>query len=283
MNPIESTLNSTTPASGKAQFYPVMALAAGLATLLAGSGALAAQTINARGGRADGDDRGRADELHTQTINVPNGSFESQSGVGYPFGVNIFIDSWQKAPKPAYFDFIEANYGIYWIQTAGVFVDTNPYANRTGTQAGYILPFPQVALFQDYNTMDWNDPAPTHDFNATFNVGRSYKLTVGLFAKNMTEGSTLKLSLYYRDLLDNQVTVASTTITYHAADFPLTTPLNLIDYEVMVPTVSAHDDWAGENIGIKIESISGDGSGNWDFDNVRLTSVPGRSFPARRH
>ena len=220
--------------------------------------------------------------LHAETILVPNGSFESQSGVGQPFGVNIFVDSWQKAPKPAYFDYIEANYGIYWIQTAGVFVDTNPYGNHTGTQAGYILPFPQVALFQDYNTMDWADPEPTHDFDATFDIGKSYQLTVGLFAKNMTEGSSLKLSLYYRDSLGNPVTVGSTTITYHAADFPLTAPLNLIDYEVNVPRVRAHDAWAGEHIGIKLEALNGDGSGNWDFDNVRLTAVPGRSRPACR-
>jgi hypothetical protein len=276
------TINATTPAPGKPRLCPLMALAAGLATLLAGTGVLQAQPINARRGPLDNDHRGRAGAPHAQTINVPNGSFESQSGVGYPFGVNIFIDSWQKAPKPAYFDYIEANYGFYWIQTAGAFVDTNPYGNHAGSQVGYILPYPQVALFQDYNTVDWNDASPTHDFNATFNVGRSYKLTIGVFAKNMTEGSSLQLSLYYRDSLDNPVTVASTIISYSAANFPVTTPLNLIDYEVIVPTVSAHDDWAGQNIGIKIEAINGDGNGNWDFDNVRLTSVPGRSFPACR-
>ena len=282
MNNIESTIDSTLHAPGRARRCLPLALAAGLATLLAGTGALQAQRINAPRGPADRDHHGRTRTPHSQTINVPNGSFEWQSGVGYPFGVNIFIDSWQKAPKPAYFDYIEANYGFYWIQTAGAFVDTNPYGNHTGTQVGYILPYPQVALFQDYNTVDWDDAAPTHDFNARFNVGRSYKLTVGLFAKNMTEGSSLQLSLYYRDLLDNQVTVASTIISYRAADFPAATPLNLIDYEVIVPTVSAHDDWAGQNIGIKLEAINGDGNGNWDFDNVRLISVPGRSFPACR-
>lgn len=256
MNPTKSTILSNTYAAGKSRFHSLSAMSAGLATLLAGAG-----------------------NLQAQPITVPNGSFESQSGAGQRYGVNILVDSWQKAPKPAYFDFYEVNYGFYWVQTTGVFVGTapnspNPYANLLGTQAGYILPYPQVALFQDYNTMDWNDPAPTHDFNAQFGIGKSYQLTIGLFAKNMTEGSSLQLSLYYRDGLNNPVTVGSTTITYSAANFPLTSPLNLIDYEVNVPTVQAGDAWAGQNIGIKIESLNGDGNGNWDFDNVRLTAVP---------
>lgn len=251
MNTTQSLRILTKPTPCKPSFYRLMAFAAGLAVLPAGIGILQAQSIN-----------------------VPNGSFEAQSGVGQPYGVNIFVDSWQKATKPAYFDIIEANYGFYWVQTAGVFLDTNPYGNRTGTQAGYILPYSQVALFQDYTTTDWNDAAPTHDFNAQFTVGKGYQLTVGLFAKNMTAGSSLQLSLYYRDSLNNPVTVGSTTITYSAASFPLNSSLNLIDYEVNVPCVQAGDAWAGQNIGIKLESLNGDGTGNWDFDNVRLTAVP---------
>jgi hypothetical protein len=199
--------------------------------------------------------------------------------VGQPFGVSVLVDSWQKPAKPAYFDFIEANYGIFWVQTAGVFVDTNPYGNRAGTQAGYLLSFPQAALFQDYNSVDWNDPAPTHDFDASFEIGKSYTLTVGVFAKvrsplGISEGSLLQLSLYYRDGLDQVVTVGATTVTYNAASFPLTPNLNLIDYQVNVPVVQAGDAWAGQHLGIKIESLYGDGSVNWDFDNVRLTAVP---------
>jgi len=213
--------------------------------------------------------------LQAQLIPVPNGSFESQSGVGQPFGVNILIDSWQKPAKPAYFDAIESTFGIFWIQTAGVFVDNNPYGNRVGAQAAFLLSFPQVALFQDYNTLDWNDAAPTHDFNAVYQPGKSYKLTVGLFGKNMTEGSQLTLSLYYRDALDNMVTVASTTITYTPAGFSTTPPLNLQDYEVVVPKVRGNDAWARKHIGIKIESTFGYGDGYWDLDNVRLEANPG--------
>jgi hypothetical protein len=37
--------------------------------------------------------------------------------------------------------------------------------------------------------------------------------------------------------------------------------------------VQAGDAWAGKNIGIKIESLLGDGNGYWDMDNARLTAI----------
>ncbi len=197
--------------------------------------------------------------LRAAAINVPNGSFESPA----TSFVDINIASWQKAPKPAYFD--ETTFGILWVQTAGVFLDTNPYGNRDGTQAAYLLSFPQVALSQDLSSPDGN-----------FVVGMSYQLTLGVFGKGITDGSTLQLSLYYRDSLNNPVTVGTpTTVTYSTAGFPVTPPLNLIDYSVNIPQVQPGDAWAGKNIGIKIESVNGDFSGgNWDIDNARLIAVP---------
>ena len=206
--------------------------------------------------------------LQAQPITVPNFSFESPST---PF-VSTTVASWQKNPEPAFYGPTFGSSGITWDQTAGVFLDTNPYQNHNGVQGGYILSVPQVALFQDYTT------SPTHDFNATFNVGMSYNLTVGVFAKSsMAPGATLDLSLYYLDASDNKVTVGSTTITYSSAAFPLTSPLNLIDYSVNVPAVQAGDAWAGQHIGIEIEStVSAQLTtfANWDFDNVRLTAAP---------
>lgn len=211
--------------------------------------------------------------LRAAPIGVPNRSFESQSGAGQPFGVNIFVDSWEKAAKPDYFD--EQAVGFFWIQTAGVFVDTNPYTNHTGTQAAYILPFPGVALFQDYSTLDWNDAAPPHDFNAIYEVGSSYHLTVGVFGKGISDGSLLQLSLYYRDGLNQMVPVGiPNTIVYSPAGFPTAPPLSLIDFSVDTAEVQPGDAWAGQNIGIAIISLYGTGAGNWDFDNVRLAAVP---------
>ena len=208
-----------------------------------------------------------------QPIFVPNYSFESQTAPPtYPF-VNVNVDFWQKAPEPPYYGpAIGTPFGIPWAGTAGVFLDVNPYANHVGSQAGYILGFPEVTLFQDYNS------SPTHDFNATFDVGKSYNLTIGVFGKNtLAPGSTLLLSLYYLDAANNHVNVGSTTVTYSQVAFPTNAPLNLVDYQVNVPTVLAGDAWAGKNIGIQLLSTTPlqlSTGGNWDFDNVRLTAIP---------
>lgn len=212
---------------------------------------------------------------NAQTIIVPNGSFESPSTT---FVTNNF-DSWQKTDRPAYFDYVEQNYGYSWNQMSGAFAGTGTYGNLHGSQAAYLFSFPQVGLVQDFDTMDYNDASPSHAFNAAFEVGKSYSLTLGVFGKGfygaMTEGSMFGLSLYYRDGL-NMVTVGTPTIvTYTAAGFPnFGGTLNLQDVQVNIPTVQAGDAWAGQHIGIKIESIYGTGDGYWDFDNVRLTAVP---------
>ena len=210
--------------------------------------------------------------LCAQTITVPNHSFESQSApASYPF-VNISVDSWKKNAEPVWYSPAFGAYGIPWVGTAGVFLDVNPYANHQGSQVGYMLAVPQVSLFQDYST------SPTHDFNATYDVGSAYNLTVGVYGKNsLALGSTLTLSLYYRDGLDNRVTVGSTVVTYGPATFPGTAPLNLVDYSVNIPAVQAGDAWAGQHIGVELAStipIEMTSFGNWDFDNVRISVVP---------
>ncbi len=216
--------------------------------------------------------------LPAQPIYVPNHSFNSPSAPMTDPYVTTFVSSWQKPAKPAYFDFVETNYGIFWDQTTGIFFGPGVYGNMDGFQAAFILSWPQAGIFQDYETQDYNDPAPSHEFDATFEIGKSYSLTVGVYGKGfsgfpMTEGSQLGLSLYYRDG-GNMITIgAPTIITYSTATFP-TSGANLIDYSVNLPTVQAGDAWAGQHIGIRIESVYGVGDGYWDIDNVRLTAVP---------
>jgi len=217
--------------------------------------------------------------VQAQSIFVPNHSFESQSGVGFPYETNPFLDSWQKIAEPAYYAFLGPGVPP-WYGTSGAFVNVSvynptPYGNVVGAQAGYILMAPEVTLFQDYTT------SPTHDFNSTFDVGKSYNMTIGLFAKssfgNIFPGSTLELSLYYLDDANAKVKVGSTIVSYDATTFAVTTNLNLIDYQVNVGTVQAGDAWAGKHIGIQMEStipMEMTSFGNWDFDNVRLTAVP---------
>ena len=116
--------------------------------------------------------------LFAEAIVVPNGSFESPST---PY-VSINIDSWQKSPKPD--DYIEAG-GFLWTQLTGIFKNSSPGSsdyidNCDGAQALWLFAVPEVALFQDYDSFDWHNQPPSHQFNATFTIGRSYHLRVGV-------------------------------------------------------------------------------------------------------
>ena len=207
-------------------------------------------------------------------IPVPNGSFESPA-TGF---VSVNIDSWQKSAKPEWYD---ESGGFFWTQLTGAFKNTATNSldhinNCDGNQAIWLFVVPEVGLFQDYDTVDWNDPAPTHAFDATYEAGKSYHLTVGVVgtAGGMQQGATLECRLYYRDAGSNRVTVAATSITNTTSIFSNAT--HLIDFQVHVPTVAAADAWAGKHIGIELfSSITTTNlqGGYWDVDNVRLVSV----------
>src|SRR5580765_7571772 len=109
-------------------------------------------------------------------IALPNSSFESQPTQF----VDPRIDFWQKAPQPPTFD---TNRLGAWENLAGLFV--NPPAtnsehidNADGGQVAFIFNYPQMALFQDYNSVDWQ--GATHGLSAKFEPGKSYRLRVGL-------------------------------------------------------------------------------------------------------
>ena len=148
-----------------------------------------------------------------ETIPVPNGSFELPSVIY----VGTFIDSWQKTPKPD--DYVESG-GFTWDQLSGVFLNTPPTSsdhidNCDGRQALWLFAVPEAGLFQDYESRDWNDAEPSHAFDARFEPGRSYRVTVGVLGGGggMLEGATLEVSLYYRDAQGGMVTVAATNVT----------------------------------------------------------------------
>src|SRR6266550_4356709 len=211
--------------------------------------------------------------LRAAPITVPNGSFESPATEF----VNTHVDSWQKPPKPAWYD---ESGGAFWDQRTGVFTNTPPgnsdhIDNCDGGQAVWLFADPEVALFQDYDSMDWDDPSPTHDFNVKFEAGKSYHLTVGIIrgAYPMQEGVSLELSLYYRDSASNMVVVAATSLTNSPAIFSNTT--HFIDFQVHVPTVKPTDAWAGQHLGIHVLSTvsSNLAGGYWDLDNIRLSAV----------
>ena len=213
--------------------------------------------------------------LRAEAINVPNGSFESPATNLF---VSLNIDSWQKGAKPDWY--VEDGKFFLWSQLTGEFKNPAPGSvdrldNCDGNLAIWLWAIPEVALFQDYDSTDWRPRPPTHAFDARFEIDKSYALTVGVNGGGggMSNGTTLQISLYYRDRSSNMVTVAATSITNNLENFPNHT--HLTDYDVRVPTVRAGDAWAGQHIGILLLSTVDTNlqGGYWDLDNVRLTQA----------
>ncbi|HKQ39982.1 MAG TPA: hypothetical protein VJ063_18030 [Verrucomicrobiae bacterium] len=212
--------------------------------------------------------------LRETLIDVPNGSFE---GPDTTFA-DPRMDSWQDFPKPVWYD--ELANGP-WDFLTGVFENTEPGAsnhidNIDGTQAAFMINAPAVGFFQDYNSTDWANPLPTHEFNATFQPGKAYQLTVGLIGGggNMPPGASIATALYYRDASSNMVFVAMTNIVHTPTLFPDTT--NFVDIPLMSGLVQASAPQANQHIGIAIFSTLMDTNylgGYWDIDNVRLREI----------
>src|SRR5438477_11946266 len=121
----------------------------------------------------------------TETIPIPNGSFESPAT---PYA-SPFMDSWQKSAKPDWYD--EGGGAFLWTQLTGEFTNTpagafNHIDNMDGGQGAWMFVIPEVAIFQDY------DFPTNHAFNRTYEVGKSYHLTVGVIGTggNMQIGAT---------------------------------------------------------------------------------------------
>jgi hypothetical protein len=201
---------------------------------------------------------------------VPNGSFELP---GTDFA-DPALDAWQKAPKPPWYD---ETGGFLWNQLTGQYLNpplgaTNRVPNMEGDHAAWLFAVPQVAIYQDYDSVGGTNTAPTHEFDRRFEPGKSYALTVGVLGGGggMSGGATLELSLYYRDAGGTPVPVAATTVTNTPAFFG--TNQKFIDFQVNVPTVKVTDAWAGRHIGVQLASTVGvdQMGGFWDVDNVRL-------------
>jgi hypothetical protein len=211
-----------------------------------------------------------------EPIAIPNGSFESPA---VPFA-SPFVDAWQQSPLVDTNDLSTEVTGLFINQPPS---DPTHIDNCDGSQCAFLFALPQTALFQDYDSVDYTS-VPTHAFNAVFEPGKGYALTVAVLGGTnlsipMQEGTTLELSLYYRDSGGNKVTVAATSVTNSGAVF--TNGTHFVDYQVYVPTVLATDPWAGKHIGVQMLStvafeLMG---GYWDIDNVRLATTPSLLAP----
>jgi hypothetical protein len=207
--------------------------------------------------------------LSSETILIPNGSFESPATTY----ATPFMDFWQKTAKPDWYD---ETGGFLWTQLTGEFTNTPPGAadhidNCDGGQAAWMFVVPEVGIFQDY------DHPTNHAFNATYEIGHSYRLTVGLIGGAQVlqvTGATFELALYYRDSASNMIVVTATTVTNLPNVFSNKT--HFIDFRTDSRFVSASDPWAGQHIGVRLLSSITDTNlegGYWDLDNVRLTST----------
>jgi hypothetical protein len=206
--------------------------------------------------------------LSTETIVIPNGSFESPTAT-FP---SPLMDSWQKTAKPTWYD---DSGGFSWSQLTGEFINTSPGAsdhidNCDGTQAAWMFVVPEVGIFQDY------DYPTNHAFNATYEIGKSYHLAVGIIGTggNMQLGATFEFALFYRDAASNMVVVAATSVTNSPTIFSNNT--HFIDFNADSTFVKASDLWAGQHIGVRFLSTITDTNlegGYWDLDNVRLTTT----------
>src|SRR5262245_27152612 len=173
-----------------------------------------------------------ASALLAGTIYVPNSSFESPAT---DFAISE-IGAWQKAPQPAWYN--DTNFP--WAQLVGQFLNTSNGApdhidNMDGRQAAYLFAVPGVAIFQDYNTISGTNSSPSRQFNAQFEAGKSYTLSMGVLGGGggMSNGATFQISLYFRDAASNMVTVGAITITISRALFPTNT--HLADFHVRIP------------------------------------------------
>jgi thiamine pyrophosphokinase len=205
----------------------------------------------------------------TQTIPVPNGSFETPTTTY----ASPFMDFWQKTARPDWYD---ETGGFFWTQLTGEFTNTPPVAadhidNCDGGQAAWMFVVPEVGIFQDY------DHPINHAFNATYEIGKSYHLTVGVIGGTQVlqmDGVTFEIALYYRDPASNMIVVAATTVTNLPTIFSNKT--HFIDFHADSAFVKTSNPWAGQHIGVRLLSSITDTNlegGYWDLDNVRLTST----------
>jgi hypothetical protein len=219
-------------------------------------------------------------------IYLPNASFESPPVPQVNPYAQPDVDYWQKSPQPNWY-YPSNNYNTPWEDLMGTFFNVpSPGSyidNCDGIQAAFVFAVPDASIFQDYNTLSGTNTIPSHAFNAQYNVGRAYDLTVGLIGGGggMQTGATFQISLYYLDASTNRVTVAATTITNSTALFPTNT--HFVDFRLHLPTVRSGDAWVGKNIGVLLASTVGFDipGGYWDVDNVRLAEVidvPNGSF-----
>ena len=188
--------------------------------------------------------------VYADSIPVANYSFESPV---VPSDVNV-------PALPIVTDWIELDMDpLGYSQNTGVFTNVTGIANTDANQLAFLGGEQGNALLQD--------------LSATYQVGKSYKMTVGVCVSAQyppPDPNGLELAFYYTEPADpNRIDIVS-AITPEPNSFTSTT---LEDNSIYLPTVQAEDAWADKGIGIAIRA-TGPLGGYWDLDNVRVTEYP---------
>ncbi len=207
-----------------------------------------------------------ASPVLSDSISVPNGSFEAPVVAPVNPYASPDMSVWQKSPPPAWWAGTGAT-SDQWYQSVGEFYNL-PFApynvdNVDGSQAAYMFSNPGQEISQELSN--------------TFQVGQAYQLDVGIQggAGGMAVGCPMQIGLYYLDG-GNQVMVGTTTILN---DTTLTSGQHinhLPDRQLTIPAVNPGDAWAGKAIGIAFVQTAdfSNFGGYWDIDNVQLQTVP---------
>ena len=138
----------------------------------------------------------------------------------------------------------------------GVFVNITNIANTDANQIAFLGSEEGNALLQD--------------LSAVYQVGKSYRLTVGVCVSAQyppPDPNGLELAFYYRE--PNIIDVASV----QTREPNLFSRTALEDYSVYLSTVRADAAYVGKPIGIAIRA-TGPMGGYWDVDNVRVMEYP---------
>lgn len=209
-----------------------------------------------------------------EAIDVPNPSFEAPA----TDWVQIHINSWEEHPKPPDYPGIGQS---AWTNLTGIFRNSDPgtsghIVNCDGDQALWLWAEPGVGIFQDYDSVGWGDPGPSHAFEAYFRSDHAYRLEVGLIGGggNMPAGSAIRLEFFYRNAIGAPERVAYRDVFHSPELFPTNT--RFVDFALELPPVPTDARWARERIGIRIHAVVDPAikGGYWDVDNVRLTEIP---------
>ena len=186
--------------------------------------------------------------VYADSIPVANHSFEDPVAPSSdPYALPYVTDWIELDNDPVY----GANTGVFYNITGIAGADANQIAFLGGEKGNALL----------------------QDLGAVYQVGKSYKMTVGVCvsgAEAPSDPNGLELAFYYTSPEDPNRFDIVTATTVAPSNF---STIELEDESVYLPVVQTGDAWAGKSIGIALRG-TGPFGGFWDLDNVRVVEYP---------